>query len=259
MDFRDRYKKQIDSLLFNEHFECQTAQMLMLHAGEMEEKTMTSSKRVKIIIAVAAVVLLLTTTAFALPALLSPGQVAQLAGEESIAQAFESEDAVIINQTIEDNGYSITLHGVASGSRLSKINDLDVKEDCSYIVLSVARLDGTPISIMDDTLLFSPLVKGFAPWRVNAWTLNCTQIGIVRNGVRYFLYEYSTLEMFAKHEVYIAAYDANMPFSRVYSYTEDGTIDYSGDYAGTRAMFTLPLDKAKADEQAVQKFMSQYE
>ena len=70
---------------------------------------------------------------------------AEHTGNTLLAQAFESEDAVLLNETVESGGYQITLSGLVSGAGLSQWTQ-DVEQSHTYAVVSVQRTDGEAIT-----------------------------------------------------------------------------------------------------------------
>lgn len=247
----NEYKAAFDSVKFSENFERDTAAR-MRRAADSEKENVRMKPRftMKTIVIAAAVTVILTASAFALTALLTAGQVAQRAGDPVLAQAFESEDALVINQTTQTGPYTITLAGIVSGSGLTAYSQ-EVEADKSYIVASVAYTDGRGISQSGETeITFSPLVSGYKPWQVNAWTLGGGYSAFVHEGVNYFLFECSNLEIFADHTVYLAAYEGGAPSADIFAMNEDGQIGYAAGFGKPHAMFTLPLDEKKADPDA---------
>lgn len=263
MNYNQNYRKQFESVIFSPDFEQRTVQLMAKAAEEKELVSMKSNKTIRIIIAAAIAVAILTTTAFALSALLSPAQVAEHTGQYDIADAFRSDEAVLLNDSVSAGDYTITLLGMTSGKELQYIDGMPAEVDQDYVVVSVVRNDGTPISIDENILApsgsgsisFSPLVEGWAPHLVNAWSLNCGAHGTTVDGIRYYLFEYSGLELFADHTVYMAIYEGLAPSTNIFTMAEDGTISYAESYEGVRAMLTLPLDPAKADPKAATQLL----
>lgn len=224
---------------------------------------MKNKKTIKVLIAAAAALMLMTTTVFAISALLSPAQVAEQTGNQEIAEAFRSENAVLINETVTAGDYTITLLGMTSGQELQIINDMPVEAERSYVVVSVERNDGVPIDpenellapSQENSITFSPLVEGWAPHYVNAWSLSCGAHGTTVDGVRYYLFDYANLEMFADRTVYLAVYEGFAPTIDIFTMSDDGTISYADGYEGVRVMFTLPLDPSKADPEAARQLL----
>ncbi len=257
------YRRQIERVVFCPDFEQRTAELMRQAAGEKENFTMRNRKSVKIIIAAAAAAILLTTTVFAVSTLLSAGDVAQQLGDRNFITAFESEDAVSINQTAVVGDYELTLLGIASGEQLDFINDQAIENFHSYVVLAAKRTDGAPIDPADglkygDTgreYAISPLVDGWAPHMVNAWSLNCCGHGLTIDGVRYYLFDYTNLELFADRTVYLAVYEGLAPSIEKFTLHEDGTITFAEGYTGEGTMFTLPVDPSKADREAAMELL----
>lgn len=130
----------------------------------------------------------------------------------------------------------------------------------SYLVVSRARIDGSPIqeaTITDYTV--TPLVAGYLPWEVNIWTLGGSASAFLRDGIVYYIYEFDSIEMFAGHTVYLAVYEGGgVPSAEVMTQAEDGSISYNPDFTAPHAIFEVPLDASKADPAAVDAFMDQF-
>ncbi|MBQ4313103.1 MAG: hypothetical protein IJC18_02725, partial [Clostridia bacterium] len=222
-----RYRQDIDSVIFSQSFERDTIELMRLAAHKKEEKSLNTRKVFKIAIAVVVITALLTGTAFAISSLLSASQVAQRLGEDAIARAFESEDAVIIDETKQAGDYIITLHGIVSGAGFEEINgDIDVER--SYIVISMAYADGRSIeSAEGNPLMLTPVIDGLEPWRVNVFSLSAGASTTYVDGVAYSLYAMDDIVMFADRRVRIFGYEGLAPSREVFSMREDGVIEYS--------------------------------
>lgn len=263
MDERKVYREQLDRVEFRPDFESSTAELMRRAAEKKEKQPMRTRKSVKIIIAAAAALVLLTSTVFAISALLSARDVAEQLGDRNFVTAFESEDAVTINQTAVVGDYELTLLGIASGEQLDFINDQAIENRHSYVVLAAKRTDGAPIAPEDGLeygdaereYAISPLVEGWAPHMVNAWSLNCAGHGITIDGVRYYLFDYTNLELFADRTVYLAVYEGLAPTVEKFTLHEDGTITFAEGYTGEGTMFTLPIDPSRADREAAMKLL----
>ena len=201
----------------------------------------------------AAVAAALTITAGAAVMMLRPQDVAQRAGNEALAAAFESGEAVTVNDTKTVGDYSVTLMGLVSGEGLSRVENLPngVARDKTYAVLAYARTDGTAIEEDVPDLTVSPLVEGYAPWQLNAWTLDGGTCTFAQDGTLYYLFECDNVEIFADHTVYLAVYPGTHtpPSAELFGFDEKtGAITPKGD----TALFSLPLDPAKAAPQKAQ-------
>jgi len=257
MDER-KYRAAVDSVKFSEGFARDTVLLMRRKAGqkaEKEKEKMNMRKIIRMPMVVAAAAVLLAATALALTVLLSPKEVASKAGDDVLAGAFDSKDAKIINQTVKSGDYKITLQGIVSGEGLAEY-DKEVKADKSYIVASVAYADDREIKEMDEgKLTFSPLVSGYKPWQVNAWTLDGGYRSFVHEGVCYYIFDCSNLEIFADHTVYLAAYEGFAPSADIFSIDEKGEISFAEGFDKPNAMFTLPLDPSKADPDAAKALL----
>ncbi len=207
-------------------------------------------KRVALIAACLSALLVVSAAAAAI--LLSPKDVAQRVGDQTLAQVFESEDAVAIDETATVGDYTVTLMGMVSGKGLSDYaaQAPGLVDARTYAVLAMARTDGTPFEGDTAPLTVTPLVEGFAPWQVNAWTLEGGYTSFAENGVLYYLFECDSVEPFADHTVYLAAYEGwgMAPSAEMFTF-EDGKIGVQDGQ--DVALFTLALDSAKADPEGV--------
>lgn len=222
---------------------------------------MNFSKTKKLAVSLAAAVALLVVSVSAAMVWLTPAQVAEHQDQPLLAKAFESEDAISINETVETGDFAVTLLGLVSGENLDVQNqDLDTAH--TYAVLSLRRLDGEPLD--NETFDFisytmTPLVAGCSPNAVNSWTLGAFASGFAEDGVYYYLLDTESIEMFAGHTVYMAFYEGGVPNNMVFTVNGDGTIAFCDDFTGVQALFTLPLDPDKADPSAVDAFLSEYD
>ena len=251
---REEYRAQVDAVSFSPDFQARTMARLQALAREKEQKTMKQFNWKTGLLA-AAVAAAMTVTAAAAIVLLRPQEVARQAGNEALAAAFESEEAVAVNEAKTVGDYDVTLMGLVSGEGLSRVESLPggVTRDKTYAVLAYARRDGTPIEEDVPDLTVSPLVEGYAPWRLNAWTLGGGTCTFAQDGVLYYLFECDSVEPFADHTVYLAVYPGTHipPNAETFDFDET-TGDIGVKEGADVALFTLPLDRAKADPQRAQ-------
>ena len=256
MNWND-YRKAMDTLPFSAGFQERTEELVRRKA-RTEKECITMKKRgLYRTLTIAAAAALLTVSAYAASRWLSPAQVADMVGNPALAQAFESTDAVTVNQTVHTGSLSVTLAGLVSGEGLSNLTD-QADQAHTYAVIILESLDGTPLDgetfpFLDYTV--TPMVAGFTPWSVNNWTLDSGVTGFARDGVYYYLLDVKNLEMFADHTVYVAFYQGASPSLDYFVMAEDGTISFAEKFEGPRALFTLPLEQSKADPAAVEQFM----
>ena len=249
---QEEYRAQVDAVSFSPDFQDRTMARLRELAQEREKKTMKNPHwRTGLVAAVAAAVL--AVSAYAAVTLLGPQDVARHAGSEALAAAFESEDATKVNETKTVGDYKVTLMGLVSGEGLSRVESFPDCEvyDRTYAVLAYERTDGTPITEDIPDLTISPLVEGYAPWVVNAWSLHGGTHTFAQDGVLYYLFECENVEPFADRTVYLAVYPGSHipPSAENFAISDEGHI--SVKEGADVAMFVLPLDKSKADPQKV--------
>lgn len=246
---RDQYRAQVDALSFSSDFQDRTMARL---AQEKERKPM-KKMNLKAVLLAAAVVAAMSVTAYA-AITLAPRDVAQRAGNEALAAAFEGEDAITVNETKTVGDYNVTLMGLVSGTGLSRVESLpdSVDQDKTYAVLAYARTDGADITEDVPDLTVSPLVEGYAPWRLNAWTLGGGVSSFAQEGVLYYLFECDNVEPFADHTVYLAVYPGTHtpPSAELFGFEDaTGVITSKGE----AALFSLPLDESKANAQKAEE------
>lgn len=210
------------------------------------------TKRFKLPLIAAAMIALLSITAFAAHQILSPKDIAMHVNDYKLAKNLAEIDTAFNFEPQISGDYTFQLLGIASGKRLSSF--AEVNDDKSYIVGAISRTDGTPLNDISDFMV-TQLVSGYKPWQVNAFTLEGGRTSFVHEGVNYFIFECSNIEIFADHTVYIAAYEGMSPGSETFVIKDDGSIDFNENYKGVKALFTVPLDKSKADPEAVKKLL----
>ena len=246
---REQYRAQVDALSFSSDFQDRTMARL---AQEKERKPM-KKMNLKAVLLAAAAVAAMSVTAYA-AITLAPRDVAQRAGNEALAAAFEGEDAITVNETKTVGDYNVTLMGLVSGTGLSRVESLpdSVDQDKTYAVLAYARTDGADITEGVPDLTVSPLVEGYAPWRLNAWTLGGGVSSFAQEGVLYYLFECDNVEPFADHTVYLAVYPGTHipPSAELFGFEDaTGVITSKGE----AALFSLPLDESKANAQKAEE------
>lgn len=256
---REDYRKAFDELSFSADFQARTAELLQTRARELEKErnSMTFGRTKKLAAAAAVCAALLVVSVSAAVLWLSPSQVALEADQPLLAEAFNSPDAISINETVESGDFAITLLGLVTGENLDVLNQ-DLDGERTYAVLALRRLDGTPLENQDFDFIrytMTPLVAGYSPTAVNNWTLGATARGLAKDGVFYYLLDTASVEMFADRAVYMAFYEGGAPSNSTFTMAEDGAIAFAEDFEGVQALFTLPLDPSKADPEAADAFV----
>lgn len=231
-----------------------------------ESKNMRPIFKKKVAVALIAATLTLITSVTAVAAwqLLSPKEVASQIGFEELAKAFESEDAITINESQTSGGYNFTLLGVVSGKGLMELEgqSLEIKEDHTYTVVSIANEDKTPMpkTSSDDygkvPFFVSPLIKGQIPWQVNAFTLGGGYSDIVKDGIMYRLLECDTVEMFADRGISLCISTGLSYDTQAFNWDEKtGEVAVNKNFKGANVLFDLPLDVKKADSKKAEQYL----
>lgn len=190
---------------------------------------------------------------------LNPSQVAEkVATNSSIAQAFMSKDAVKINETQSSNGYNITLLGLVSGKNLAihipEENSQTLTSSHTYAVVAIERTDGLKIEYKD--FCISPLICGVDFMIANNATMNTFLTYFEQDGILYHLLECENLEIFADKGVQLGVVDNFGKETQAFYMDETtGVYQKQDGYQKTNALFTLPLDKTKADEIAAETYI----
>lgn len=213
--------------------------------------------------AVVCAVAVSSITAVAAYRYLKPAQVAEEISEnDALAKAFESKDAVKIYETQKNDTYEVTLLGMVSGSGLElwvpEDSEETLQQDYTYVVMAVAHTDGTAVS-EDDQKCISPLIHGVDWMIANNGTLNTGLTWFIKDGVMYELIECDSLEKFAGRGVQIGVVDSFAEENQAFAMDESGKYQKKADYEGTNFLFDLPLDPAKADEQAAEQYLKELE
>ena len=218
-----------------------------------------------LVLAALAILAALSVTAYALVALLSPAEIARELGHDAIAQAFESGEGTLINESVTSQGYVFTLMGLTSGKNL---DFFESEGEQTVLLFAVRREDGQPVSVASDSgtsLHFRScaVFSGCQPWTFNSFTLGFSFAAAhIRDGVYYMALGIDdNLEMLADHTVCYAIWDGDLgfPSSELFAMAQDGTISFADGLQKPRAMFTLPLDPAKADPARVARLVEALE
>lgn len=252
------YREAIDRLSFSADFEERTMQLLRQRARESEKETVTMKfHSLRKFAVTAAVVAVLALSVSAALYFLSPADVADYYDQPQLSEAFKSDKAILLDETVRTGDYDVTLAGLVSGAGLTSWEE-GVDESHTYAVLMVRRTDGQSIDKEElgiTAYTATPLVGGYAPTAVNNWTLSAFATNFVQDGVLYYLLDTADLSIFANHTVYLAFYEGGVPNNTIFQVAEDGSIAFAEDFTGVQALFTLPLDKSLADDAAADAFV----
>ena len=253
MTFKDKYKEELHNLSFKENFEENTVELLK--AAQREDNLMSDKKRpLKVAVLVLAAVLVLSVGAYAVISLLLPSQVAEEVGEEELAVSFKDNDFEPV--TVKGEVYSLTFMGTAQSSDIA-LDEGRVIDPSTYVVWAVYRNDGEPLDqMMGSPIQVIPVIDGYRPDIL--FSAGTSASGYSKDGVLYYLFKYTDLEIFAHENVKLMAFEGMFPTNNIITSDSKGEIVYAEGYNGFKATFELDLDESKADPEAATEFMSQF-
>ncbi|MFC4600344.1 hypothetical protein [Cohnella hongkongensis] len=240
--------------------------MSILHRMRMRHQTKPKSvTKLSAALLAAVFLLVLSVSAYAATQLFGAREVAERLGDRLLAEAFDSDNAIRLDQSVASGDYRFTLHGLVSGAGLSEFpsSSEELYPDRTYAVVSIARQDGRPMpdtrdpEYGQDPFFVSPLIKGQKPWSVNIITMNGHYSETVIDGVAYRLLACDQVEIFADRGVYLAISSGSPFYSReAFDYDENtGESRAREDYPGASALFDLPLDRTKADPAKAEAYL----
>ena len=229
-------------------------------------------RRIPAAVMVAALTLFIgSVTAVAALHYMTPDKVAEVMGDKGLREAFQSDEAITINESQICGELKITLLGMVSGKELSSCvtqenakgdNSIEIKNDKTYIVTAIEKANDSADNLKRDNsvvnLNVSPLVKGLEPWQFNIYTMGGGCMAISENEIEYRITESDNIEMFADRGLYLAVTDG-VPSAEAYKYDEvTGEITRNDSYQGINALFHLPIDADKADREAADNYLRKW-
>lgn len=242
-----------------------------LHQKVMQnwkEKTgMKKRNYYKAAAAAAAVVLASTITVGAAMRFFTPKEAAsELSGVE-VAELFESDDAVYINETQEGKQYNYTLLGITEGVNILQLDTEGERldKDAFYAVVAVSNKDGSDLFLNDfwdseNGHFISPLIQGLEPWRYNIASMNGGYSEMEKNGVVYRMINCDKIGYFADRNLYLCISDTNFYETDAYDYDEQsGLITRNEDYEGTNLLFDLPIKSDRANAKLAEEYLKELE
>lgn len=199
-------------------------------------------------------------------------EIAEQVQDNKLALAFDSEDAISINETQKTGKYDITLLGMVSGKNLSDYESCangEVLSDRTYAVVAIEPSDGSKMPEKDkdgcnvgytNQFFVSPFIEGYNPNLYNAYYFNGGATYFVKDGVLYWLLETDNMEVFSNHTIYLGVTESLNTVGESYNYDEKtGKIEKKESYSGVNALFALPIDKSKGSDAAAEKYLKELE
>ncbi|MCL2122426.1 MAG: hypothetical protein FWH28_09285 [Clostridiales bacterium] len=213
----------------------------------------------RILLVAAIITMLAAGTALATWFLRAPDEAAM---QDPVLAAYLSlEGTVIINESIDDGDYRVTLLGIAQGDAIISLNIPDmplIEPDSTYVITAVQKLDGSDMPLLTDSIFDRRFyavagIRGISPWE---YLLSYGTMTVVTEGVYIMLTICDDLEPFADRGAYIVV-------SHEISFTGDaiiydeitGEVKANEEYDGISVVFALPLDSSKADPERAEEIM----
>lgn len=256
MTFKDKYKEELHNLSFKENFEENTVELLK--AAQREDNLMSDKKRpLKVAALVIIAMLVLSLGVYAAISLLSASQVAEEVGDKELAVLFEESGFEPV--TVKGEVYSVTFMGTAPGENFYSYDENGpmVSENRTYAVWAVYRNDGEALDQMAGSpIQVIPVIDGYRPDIL--FSAGMSASGYSKDGVLYYLFECTDLEIFAHEHVKLMAFEGMFPTNNIITSDSKGEIVYAEGYNGFKAAFELDLDESKADPEAAAEFISQF-
>ena len=183
--------------------------------------------------------------------------VKNIASNESLEKAFESDAAIQIYESQESGEYVFTLLGLVSGSDLNPyLADEErskIAEQKTYATVAVSKKDGSDMP--NKNFCVSPLIGGVPFAIANNGTMGNFLIWVEQDGIIYELVECDDLELFADRGVWLSICENFSDESSAYILNEDGSYSVNEEFEGIRVLYKLPLDEAKADKALADEYL----
>ena len=252
----------------SEHLQARLLTSLKEMDDMKQDKIRKGMKRLPMAAAITLTAFLVCSgTAYAAWRYLTPQQVAKEAERDELAQAFQGEDAILINEKQSYGGYTVTLLGMTSGKNLEAYTEEEqVESDKMYVVTAVENADGSPMpktaddAYMDISFFASPMISGFNPAFYNVATLGGSYMEMERDGILYRITDCDSILIFADRQLYFSVQSGMFHDNRAYVYDEEtGMITRNENYEGLNALFTLPIDPSLADKEAQKRYLAEWD
>ena len=239
-------------------------QKIINSMNQKGNQTMKKFKKIPVLLCLTCALCVGATTAYAAYHYLSPATVAKKMDNNKLSEAFKGKQSIEINQTQHFKDYDITLLGITSGKNLSQyFKDDKLVSERTYSVVAIKTTDNKTLSKdewYEKNFLVSPYIQGFEPWKVNTFTLDGGYEQFVEDNTLYRITECDNIEKFADHTIYLGISDTTFFEKDAFTYDEKtGNIARNEKYDGVNALFTLPIDKSKANAKGVKQFMKELE
>lgn len=227
---------------------------IMQKVMENERLNIKKVRKSPAIVAICCAFLCCSVTVFAAWKYLTPKEVLMEYGNKQLAEAFESDNAILMDESQTFGEYTVSLLGAVTGSNLTDFcTDDQIESERTYAVVAVSKTDATPMPKLSDdyysktSFFISPLIQGFDPQWFNIITMNGGYFEIVKDGILYRIIECDNIQLFADRKMYLCVSNSSFYDRNAYNYDEKtGKIDVNESYKEMNLLFDFPLNKDKA-------------
>jgi hypothetical protein len=243
-----------------------------LNAGilkQAKEIETMKSKKLRPSVAAAVVVGVLaigSVSTYAAYHFLTPAQVADTISDgKKLSAAFAGDDATLVNETQQTGDYNVTFLGTVTGKALVPVvEDTEdaaaLSENRTYAVVAIEKADGSPMPEITEadyrTFCVSALVHGKQFSEANNGLLNAGATSFVQDGVQYQLFACDDLEIFSGMGVSLGVVESFGQETSAFLYDANtGLYSKNPNYDKMNALFDLPLDISKADNEAANNYL----
>lgn len=258
MNFKERYKKEINSLSFSSDYESRIKERMEQAKNNKNITVISKRKLLNILVAVTAVITLFSIITVAEPSGHSPD--ATTVQFQSSVTNFEDRWKKSKKFPYEsgDEEYAFTVLGIASGRFLNNCDGFSADIGREYFVTAIRGRDGLDLTLKNGKfrIKVTPLIYGREPWETNSSTL-CEDVNITeKNGVIYYLFDASFLDCFEGRIICFACYEGESPTPEIFAMKENGIITLSKNYKGFGCITEISQDMTGTHPEIAEEILS---
>ena len=248
MNFKEKYKNEMDALPFSSDYEIRLTDALKNTAPLKKTAFIRPKKKIiRLLAAIISIIVILSVSTVAEPSMSPPEELDEVFQKSTSGweNRWKRRRTFPMTFSCEDVAYediSPTILGIASGKFLNEYEGFSADEAKDYFVVALYDREGYLTLENDLGIKISPFIFGREPWEVNSSTL-CTDMRVTaKNGVIYYLFDTGFLERFKGKTIYFAAYEGDSPTEEIFTVKKNGEIAFNESFKGFHAIHYLPLD-----------------
>ena len=257
MNFKEKYKNEMDSLSFSLDYEVRLTERLKKGEKKKTAAVINKKKIFSLIAAVISAITILSVITVAEPSQHSPD--ATTVKFQTSVTDFEDRWKKSKKFPYEsgDEESAFTVLGITSGSFLNKCDGFSADANREYFISAIRGRDGIDLTLKggEFPIKITPLIYGREPWETNSSTL-CEDVIInEKNGVIYYLFDTSFLDRFEGRIICFACYEGESPTSEFFTMEENGVITYSKNYKSFGRIIEMPLDMSDTHPEIAEEIL----